>query len=422
MIGFTNSIAPQNTPAVLTGTDYIYVSANGTPTENAIELQAAYDLAKAKVNYQELTQPFNVGRFRYRSIGDLSLSNYNLYASRGGFIEDGIPYELLFDGVSYFAISMGGGMMWYFIGPAPRVGNYTTLEILKTTITYNIVTLIVATRKYSFENDFLVDSEHINIVSSTGNADIVFTGIGTIVVTANNILLKGIDVQDKAFLIATDLELLIVENCKGGDFSFGGVYQYVNPLTVSGTYLNCLGGEFSFGGEGYASGIFTNCIAKGYSFGQFSSGIFTDCLSTGGASFGSGSATPGYASGTFIRCVSASSGFGTNIGAIANGLFIDCRSGDYSFGCFGIASGTFINCIGGMYSFGGSNNSYAGATCSGVFTYCIADMYSFGSYENSILNGNLNYCKLISGYFAIVTPTGKTRYCLDGNNEPNNQG
>jgi hypothetical protein len=249
----------------IAGTNYIYVAANGTDTDNAAELQAAYDQAKT-----------------------LSPSSTN-------------------------RITIICGPGYYNFGAAA----------------------------------FLMDTQYIDLVSLDGNRSIVFNSAdpaGTISITANDVFVKGVDVQDKNFTIANNLNLIRIENCKGGENSFGGYY-----LIVSGTFINCIGGDISFGGFGLPSGTFINCIGGNYSFGGLST-------------------TPG--------------------------TFKDCQGGDYSFGGSGTASGTFTDCQSGAYSFGGLGT----------------------------LTGKLYYCRLTSVTFETVSGGGVTLYCIDGNNEPNNQG
>jgi hypothetical protein len=176
----------------LQGTRYVFVQANGTDVENAIELQSAYDLA-----------------------------------------------------------------------------------IIKTLPS----TVVVAPGNYDFENgNFLMNTDYVNLVSLDGNRSIVFNGTGTIDITANNVFVKGVDVQSKQFKIGTDLSELTLENCVGGDYSFG------NGLIASGTFTNCTGGTNSFGNSGTASGTFTNCTAVYDSFGYSgtASGKFYYCRLTSG--------------------------------------------------------------------------------------------------------------------------------------------
>lgn len=275
LVGFDQGVVP------IKGTQYSYVAGNGTPTENGIELQTAYNLAKTIVGLSA------TNRFK----------------------------------------------------------------------------IIVGTGKYTVTGQFAIDTQYIDFVSLTGDADVEFTN--GIYVTANNVFLKGLKTNAQ-FELATNLSLLVCDTCIGGYGSFG-----FQSNTVSGTFTNCIGGSYSFGGNSsIASGTFLNCIGGDNSFG-------------------------GYLS-------------------IASGTFSNCIGGYYSFGS-STASGTFSNCIGRDYSFGG----YAG-TASGTFTNCIGGNLSFGG-NIGVLSGKLFYCRLIAGTFKTVSSGGRTYYCVDGNGDTNNQ-
>ena len=418
----------QNLPGGgIEGSNYIYVAANGTDTENATELQTAYTTA---------------------------------------------------------------------VGLSPSATNR--------------ITLVCGPGYYNFgETIFTMDTQYIDLVSLDGNRSIIFNppdgGRGpvyAIYITANDVFVKGVDVGTNAFVIATNLNLLKVENCAGGDnsfggnpnlgwsivsgtftncqggvgsfggneyggddaqvasgtftdctagnFSFGGVRFGISG-TASGVFTNCTGGELSFGGtlfgSGTASGTFTNCMGGGGSFGGFdinggypgvtpsASGVFTDCTGGDGSFGGRGTASGvftnctavggdysfgGLASGTFTYCTGGFFSFGAALtlgSPSASGVFTDCTGGDYSFG--GLASGTFTNCKGGEQSFGGNAN-----TASGTFTYCTGGANSFGNDPifGGTLTGKLYYCRLTSGNFQTVSDGGITRLCLDGSNVENNQG
>jgi hypothetical protein len=295
----------------LSGTNYIYVAANGTDTQNAAELQAAYDAAK-----------------------------------------------------------------------------------LLTPSATNRITIVAGPGKYNFgaSANFVMDTQYIDLVSLDGNQSVIFnfddigsTGFGTISITASDVFVKGVDVVQKSFNVGTALTLLKLENCKGGDYSFG--YNVI----ISGKFTNCTGGLFSFGAQGSAQGQFENCVATALSFGY-----------------------NGTASGTFTNCFSGDRSFGG--GGIASGTFTGCTSTDISFGAQGTASGQFRNCRGAAYCFGGY-----GGNASGTFENCSGDTGSFGA-STGTLTGNLFYCRLRAGTFQTVSGGGITRLCLDGSNVENNQG
>lgn len=311
----------------LEGTRYIVVTANGTPQENAAELQAAYDTLKTM---------------------------------------------------------------------SPSADNR--------------LTLIAVPGEYQFTSTFVMDTEFIDFVSLTGNRDVIFDLEGIVdpfsydtdtfdildiseclLIDTDNVYVKGI--KGKFYLspnwdvywgngenyilpiqISDNLPNIIIENCEGGAFSFGGDYTYATPITVSGTFVDCIGLEESFATfQSISTGTFINCTGSDSSWSGTCNGIYKNCQTN--ASFGAFGGGFYSANGTFYNCVSP-----------------NCRS----FGA-SLASGIFYNCVGG--SSGGSG--------------------SFGG--NGTLTGQLYYCRLTSGTFQTVSGSGRTYYCIDGNGNTNNQ-
>jgi hypothetical protein len=146
----------------------------------------------------------------------------------------------------------------------------------------NRIAVLVSPGEYTFASTFTLDTQYIDVVSLTGNCDVLITGSSTINITANDVYVKGIDVDIKNFTIADNLPLLKINNCKGGDYSFGGTAnptpgtQPLNPILINGTFIDCEGGKFSFAGNGMAYGTFINCVGSGSSFGYYCGGTFTD--------------------------------------------------------------------------------------------------------------------------------------------------
>jgi hypothetical protein len=298
----------------------------------------------------------------------------------------------------------------------------------------NRFTVIVGAGYYQFSSNFLVDANFIDIVSLTGNMDVVFSGAGTIVVSINDVLLRGINVLTKAFSLTSSSPLnvsVICENCKGGNDSFG------KDIEVSGVFRNCIGGNLSFGGgtTGQANGTFTDCVGGTSSFGGFggtASGVFTNCVG-GQYAFGGGG---GVASGTFVNCEGANYSFGTSGTAsgtfdsckgllesfgggsagVSDGVFVKCEGGDNSFGGgdnTALSDGTYKNCRGGDGSFGGN-----GAIASGNYEYCVSTTNSFGG-GGGTASGNFEYCEATNGSFgggASGVASGVFNYCKSGNN------
>jgi len=189
--------------------------------------------------------------------------------------------------------------------------------------------IIVGTGSYDFESQFNIDVQFIDIVSLTGNADVLF--LSAISVTANDVFLKGLK-TNIVFSVSNNLNLLICENCISE-----GSNSFVSNGIASGTYINCIAGDYSFGAwvNGSATGKFINCKAGGGSFNN------------------------------------------------ASGILINCEAGVGSF--IGVASGTFTNCVGGQYSFG---NSQPGSLTGKLF-YCRLNAGTFISVSNG---GRTYYC------------------------------
>ena len=305
---------------------------------------------------------------------------------------------------------------------------YNTAKTMSPSLT-NRITVVCGPGNYNFgSTPFTMDTQYIDLVSLDGNASVIFNSgnsAGTISITANDVFVKGVDVGTKRFTIATGLNLLRVENCKGGDYSWGSTSPS-SPITVSGTFTNCLGGAVSFGGNGTASGIFTGCTGGDFSFGYSNaSGTFTDC-SAGNYSFGAETA-----SGIFTRCHTPTDTTSYSFGAFATGTFIGCTGGE---GCFGgdggDATGTFIDCRVGPGSFAGGVSS-SGGTASGLFVNCSAGKDSFAASDSGTadgtLSGKLFYCRITvsdnfgNGLFPTVSGGGRTYYCVDGYGNTNNQ-
>jgi hypothetical protein len=339
------------------------------------------------------------------------------------------PPEL--EGTSYVYVSANGTDVE---NAAELQAAYTTAQGMFPSAT-NRITIIAAPGYYNFDDTtFTLNTQYINLVSLDGNRSIIFNSsnnLGTLWITENNIFVKGVDVQSKSLSVGNNLSSIIVENCKGGICSFG-----FNG-NISGTFIDCEGGNSSFAGRGFstgpigalfnttdanASGTFINCKGGFNSFGSIgfvfgtsiatASGSFTNCTAASN-SFGAHSFGDATASGSFTNCTSLSDSFGNapNGTSIAIGVFNNCVSGGNSFGAF--AQGTFNSCIGG-------NTSFGTIEAGGIFNNCISGSGSFGEITGS-LTGRLYYCRLTSGTFSVVNSGGRTVYCIDGNNDPNNQ-
>jgi hypothetical protein len=240
-----------------------------------------------------------------------------------------------------------------------------------------------------------MNTEYVNLVSLDGNRSIIFNSSdprGTLWLLANNVYLKGVDVQTKSLSVGSSLNKVTVENCKGGDYSFGF------GGNISGTYINCEGGNYSFASMPFSSppiGVYFN---------------FSDPI----------------ASGTFINCVSGYYSFGAASGPIsgvASGIFKNCSASVYCFGYSGFAaeaSGTFTDCVAGGQSFGAGTG---GAFASGIFRRCIAQFQSFA--KNANMTGKFYNCEMLGDTFSIPIVPGVALYCIEslfGAQQPFNSG
>ncbi|NBP58805.1 hypothetical protein EBU71_20125, partial [bacterium] len=219
-----------------------------------------------------------------------------------------------------------------------------------------------------------LDAQFIDIIGSTKNrnshyirSNVGVTNSGTIIQTANNVILQNLTIENTnttyspngtssdavAYSPSANLNLTYIENVRflANDIN---VFSMRLAIQYSGTYINCIAGNYAFGG---------NFGGFGASTGGTLSGTFRDC--TGGTASFSG----------------ATGDFG--LGGILSGSFRNCTGGDYSFGgavmVGGTLSGTFINCTGRNFSFGhGGRFVGSGGVLSGTFRNCRGGNFSFG--------------------------------------------
>jgi hypothetical protein len=143
----------------------------------------------------------------------------------------------------------------------------------------NVMTIVIGPGLYKFGSEFVLDTEYVNIVSLTGNPDVILQldGIGNISVlniTCSNIFVKGISVGTiRKITIQTGIEC-VCENCIGGDGSF-------SADELPGTFINCVGGAGSFANSSSSimSGKLINCRLTEGEFGiPKSGGLMRFCL------------------------------------------------------------------------------------------------------------------------------------------------
>ncbi len=279
----------------------------------------------------------------------------------------------------------------------------------------NRIAIIIPPGIYNCSATLALDTQFIDLIGLTDNREDVIiksTSGYTVTKTANDILLKNINIQNafSGCIVSGDYSNEKFENVI---FSTTASGLSTMPLgnTCSGTYTDCLirnsfaaaVTEYAFGGglAGVASGTFTRC-----KYVTTSGATPTTCLFGG----------LGTASGSFIDCevnnsASIDISFGGGGGAgtnYATGVFTRCKSYSYAgsepFGAFGEASGTFTDCYaeltnnGIIYAFGGGS----GGVASGIFIRCTASCSgtmvnrSFGG-GTATASGNFKDCSALHG-------------------------
>jgi hypothetical protein len=240
-----------------------------------------------------------------------------------------LTFDELDNSLLFLSSSIGtlNGLNSFFVqaNGTPLQNGYSLIDSYNTAKTTaptgsNRYAVLLGPGNYEFTQSFNINTPYIDVVSLTGYKDVYITGSNTIQVSADNVYVRGIDVESKNFTITSSLSNTIFKNCKGGSSSFGGSIV-PSAYTISSTFVDCEGGSNSFAGEfGTAEGTFTNCIGGNNSFGFDCAGIFNNCQ---GGNFS----------------------FGGLVGTIeADCLIKDCVGGSGSFSPSGAIDGILQNC------------------------------------------------------------------------------
>jgi hypothetical protein len=315
------------------GAKYIRLSANGTDLENATELQNSYNEAKLMVKeYTSTVHTEIMIMYDRGSLGYYDWSNNPLN------IEIDTTYQFLIGTEVYAAHFDGRGETWVFNSNSPSFDSYRDKIYLVNSMLFSEpVSIICPPANYSFSDNFTIDKDYVNILSLTGERDIIFNGVGSLNLTANNVLLKGFDIQEKAFKIASNLDKVVIDNCNCGPDSFTDT-----NLVLSGTFTNLTVATHSFNGlNSELSGNFKNMIVSKECFSgddSIFSGTFTDFEAKGFLFYGY--TEDSILSGDFKRIYSDA---GQNFKGKCSGTFNDIIVGNYSF--WNPTSGFFKNII-----------------------------------------------------------------------------
>jgi len=325
----------------LGGTNYIFVKGGGTPQENALELQAAYNQAKKMPRFLG-TRGTGVSYAWYKGqTVDLYTSGIRgYYTVYENFIGDIYPNTDKFI-------------------PSSTSGEYE--KSVRSTV-------VIAPGEYKFDDmsmSFNMNDCGINVVSLTGFPDVIIDNL-SVGSQCRYSHFRGLKCKTGFHVESSAYPDMIFENCQGGNNSFGRSNDNQSKPDAGGLYINCVGGDNSFG---YTStGKFYNCKAGDESYGSDNE-----------------------ASGEFYNCIGGEDAFAGNEG-VASGKFYNCKGGKFSFGGNGQVSGEFYNCIGDKSSFGGDEG-----IISGKLYYC---KLTEGEYEAN-KSGKVVLC--IDGNDTVVT-------------------
>lgn len=306
----------------LNGTNYLIVYGTGTPEENGIELQNAYNLAK--------TMP--------RFIGILGPASPT-------YVYAGQTFASYIDGLKYYKILEDGMYTPLFTSSAFKVTESEAISVR--------TTVLVAPGIYRFDKEFVHDSSGIDIKSLTGETDVYITTLdGNMMysfgVETGFTTISGINTTFNSnypsIRLAPDLDNIVFNKCIGGQGSFWD-FDLNMQRTYRGTFIDCIAGINSF-----VSGLQNHTfIAK--------------C----------------------IRCTAGTSSFGRNATIGSGSYFEDCKGEDFCFGSTDgeypstiQQNSIFRNCIAKNYSFGFNAQSNGGQ-----YYYCINEGANSGVLNGS---------------------------------------
>jgi len=276
----------------LSGSNYVFVEANGTPIQNANYLTASYNLAK-------LTNPTVSDRFSV-------LLGPGYYAFTNDFIID-TPY--------IDVVSLTGDRDIYITGSGTIVIDTDNVYVRGIDVGVNNFTITC-----SFPDI---------IIKNCKGGDESFGGYPP--PTPGNPSTPGY------FIASTFID------CVGGDYSFA------SNGSAYGTFINCIGGDYSFGQ--CCDGTFTNCVGGDYSFayqGNIEGGLIENCTG-GNYSFASIGDIGSLAETAIIKnCIGGLNSFAQGASSVY-GLLQNCKltSGDFSLTISNVVTntGAVVSCV-----------------------------------------------------------------------------
>jgi len=346
------------------GTNYIYLEADGTATANGTELTDAYATAKAAV------------------------------------------YSPVLSATNRYVIVCPPGQ--YDLGAGTLVLDTDFIDVKSTTGERDVILITTAADDGSAQSGAAISIETDDCVVvgvvALGKRFQVYNSGG------NSYRLINCKGHQKSFGFKAEAAGYH-EKCEGDHFCFGSV------STASGVFIDCDCGEFGFGGSaGIASGTFTRCTSDNqYGIGGYyecvASGSFERCHASDTSNYagsfagGSGGGTGLIASGEFYYCISESGeSFGGGGGtSVFSGKAYYCLApnrgcfggkknpaGGASSGYGGTFSGEAYYCKAGTEAFASDDGS--ASTFSGIAQFCTADDYSFSGDGVHNFTGSIKLC------------------------------
>ncbi len=336
----------------LKGTQYVFVKGDGTPEENGVELQTAY--AEAKVMEADLTATITVivapGIYRLTEKLILDNDNVNLVSLTGNadVVLDLTPDNLYTGTVDLSLI----------VGPN-NIGGPNNLEVYNDPITD--VDISMSNFYFNINPVLSIESScYVKGIRGFEYNSLTFFTVISILFPGNETEFYPLPID---VILSTKSTFPTVENCKGGNLSFGtNVLEY-------GKILNSLPPD-----EKTINGVFINCEGLIGAFGL----LCSSPLETS----------------KYENCKSGFGGFFLRSNGDVDATFNNCIGGNSSFAFEGTASGVFNNCTGGLQSFG----------------------------KDGLLTGKVFYCRLTQGNFQSPSGSGVIRYSISGNNNQVNLG
>ena len=435
--------------ASLSGTNTVYVAADGTPEENGVALLKGYEEAKFKTSTYRTTiqggdatlgvlcnilyfpqgyAGLPTGVWQYQALSGFLPTDFPVLPVVGQTYTGQMTYSAAAgepNRVTATVVVQGpiggvtpgpGAQLFYakmydedgneIVGTDPINPGFEPFKNFGGGL-YQIdvpvaANLVIEPGIYEINTDWIIDGL-VNVTSSTGQSDVIIQG-AAIKITAGSDA-DGVDITING--LSTALDKVSVA---GADFETAGLNSfpiYIGSQLERLTVSNCTAyGSYSFGIDPDETGIieseFYNCKANGYAFG-------------------SGLGNSINFAGKFKNCSATWRSFGWSTTQI-RGVFDNCSAFYQTYGYLGLdVGGTYVECSGSDSSFGSEATEI---DFNASFNSCTGTTNSFG-YNVATDNGGLyRNCTGGNDSFTSSHPTNVGEYfnCTGGNRSFENSG